>query len=242
MFDIPTLQQQSQLWLANIQQLDDADCALLDSALSTDERAALAQAKTAKQRQRQRLSRSLSRLILAKHSGCSPQQLAFSYNPQGKPLLANNPALAFNLSHSGDWVVLAVAQGCEQLGVDVEHCQRRNKVLAIAERYFAASELAELQALPAEQQRRRFFDYWTLKEAYIKARGEGLAMSLQSFAFELTAQAITLKLPTTSTDNAAQWQFYQQTLGTDYVLALAAKNLSTPLAPLRLQPFAKVHS
>ena len=73
----------------------------------------------------------------------------------------------------------------EDIGCDVENISRNNDVLAIADRYFSHSESRELFSLPIEQQRSRFFDYWTLKESYIKAWGLGLAIPLGDFTFTI---------------------------------------------------------
>jgi 4'-phosphopantetheinyl transferase len=89
--------------------------------------------------------------------------------------------LRFNLSHTEGLVVLAVAGS--DVGVDVEWLDRKGRTVELADRYFAPAEATALRALPTDQQRDRFFDLWTLKESYIKARGLGLAIPLASFAF-----------------------------------------------------------
>ena len=71
------------------------------------------------------------------------------------------------------------------MGVDVEDTERSGETVEIADQFFSPLEAAALRALPADRQRARFFDYWTLKEAYIKARGMGLAIPLEQFSFLL---------------------------------------------------------
>ncbi len=90
--------------------------------------------------------------------------------------------LCFNLSHTDGLVVLAVAR--QPVGVDVEWLDRTGRTVELADRYFARTETGSLLALAGTAQRDRFFDLWTLKEAYIKARGLGLALSLGGFAFD----------------------------------------------------------
>ena len=93
------------------------------------------------------------------------------------------PDLRFNISHTDGLIACAVTIGRE-VGVDVEHINR-HLTHDVADRFFAPREVADLQSLPDEEQQRVFFDYWTLKEAYIKARGFGLALPLGDFAFTL---------------------------------------------------------
>ena len=97
------------------------------------------------------------------------------------------PDLRFNLSHTDGLIACAVTIGRE-VGVDVEHIQRR-LTHDVAGRFFAPREVDDLKALPEDEQQRVFFDYWTLKEAYIKARGFGLALPLGDFAFTLAPPA-----------------------------------------------------
>ena len=98
--------------------------------------------------------------------------------------LSHSPnAWHLNLSHTDGLVALAVAK--TPVGVDVEDLQRRGRTVELSDRFFAPSEARALRALPEAAQRSRFFDLWTLKEAYIKARGQGLAIPLASFAFDL---------------------------------------------------------
>ncbi len=104
------------------------------------------------------------------------------------------PDLRFNISHTDGLIACAVTIGRE-VGVDVEHVGRR-LTHDVAGRFFAPREVADLRALPDDEQQRVFFDYWTLKEAYIKARGFGLALPLGDFAFKLNppdAPAITFE-------------------------------------------------
>jgi 4'-phosphopantetheinyl transferase len=92
------------------------------------------------------------------------------------------PPLAFNLSHTHGLVACAVAHDA-QVGVDVECVERATASRAIAERYFSAPELAQLDACPEERRSSHFIELWTLKEAYLKAVGSGLAHPLDTFDF-----------------------------------------------------------
>jgi 4'-phosphopantetheinyl transferase len=133
---------------------------------------------------------------LALHSTFSPEQWQFDYGKQGKPELTAEQyaqtGLNFNLSHSGDWLLIAVLQAPAHskryaLGVDIEHRRDSTNIHTILKRYFAEPEITDLLALDASKQRDRFFDLWALKESYIKACGKGLAMVLASFSFDINA-------------------------------------------------------
>ena len=128
--------------------------------------------------------RLMIRTTLGHLLGLDPADVVLHESPRGA--LSLDPAhhqtdLCFNLSHTDGLVVLAIAR--QPVGVDVEWLDRTGRTVELADRYFARTETASLRALPETAQRDRFFDLWTLKEAYIKARGLGLALPLGGFAF-----------------------------------------------------------
>jgi 4'-phosphopantetheinyl transferase len=127
------------------------------------------------------LSHAVLRRLLAVHCDRSPSRLAIAYGPQGKPFLAHDPGdLRFNMSHSGGVAAYALARGCE-VGVDVEQHRHLVDMLDIAERFFAPQETQELMAIPQSERESAFFRCWVRKEAFIKARGGGLSIPLDSF-------------------------------------------------------------
>lgn len=190
----------------------------------------------ARHRRRYLLGRALIRTTLSRYADRSPRQWRLEQGARGKPQLAD-PArqaggagpLFFNLSHSGRGMVLAVCRH-EEVGVDIETCTRARRVAAIARRYFSETETRELLALPAVEQQVRFYALWTLKEAYIKARGLGLALPLQAFSFGLQEEegeapgAIDLAFESAIGDDSRRWQLWQfpQRNGLQTALAVAA--------------------
>lgn len=126
-------------------------------------------------------ARGALRLLLGDCLGAAPESLRFAYGPLGKPALAA-PAipLHFNVSHAGDLALIAVCQG-RPVGVDVEQIRLDYGGEAIAERFFSPGERAWLLRLPPSQQTTGFFRLWTRKEAYLKARGEGIWRDLAGF-------------------------------------------------------------
>jgi 4'-phosphopantetheinyl transferase len=123
--------------------------------------------------------------VLSGYGGAAPAQLHITRGRYGKPgLAAPVLPLAFNLSRSGDWFAMAVSNGAA-VGVDLEYCDMGRDVLRLARRFFFPLELAELQACAARERVSRFYDYWTLKEAHIKAGGGALGHELEATGFSL---------------------------------------------------------
>jgi len=196
--------------------------------LSADELARNARFRFPNDRHRDLITRGLVRSTLGKYLDCDPGSLVFVTDAHGKPSLSFPEIpepVCFNVSHSGDWVVLAVS--LQPVGIDVEYVKRDNDVLAIADRYFFGREYAELMSYPREEQQQRFFDYWTLKEAYMKARGEGLALGLSNFGFQVSDE-IRLHLNEAIEDNPLDWRFFCLTPEIDYRLSLAIKTSRQP--------------
>jgi len=133
-------------------------------------------------------SRGVLRELLGKYVTRAPDEIEFAYTPQGKPSLRPaglTPPIRFNVSHSHGLALFAFAVG-RNLGVDVELVRPDFGGEEIAERYFAPQEVEELRIVPASLQAEAFFLCWTRKEAYVKARGEGLRIPLDSFHVSLT--------------------------------------------------------
>ena len=143
------------------------------------------------------------------------QSFVFSRNPFGRPQLSD-AAINFNVSHTQGLVAITLAHEL-WLGIDVESTQRTGSTLAIADRFFHRLECNEIKA-PADewQQRENFFRFWTLKEAYVKALGNGLQRNLQSFYFSLAPDGgVTLTDEQAPTNNA-NTRLYNYRLANEY--------------------------
>jgi 4'-phosphopantetheinyl transferase len=135
---------------------------------------------------------------------------------------AGTPDLRFNVSHTSGLVACAVTVGRE-VGVDVEHTGRR-LVHDVAERFFSPREVADLRACPAADQPVVFFDYWTLKASYIKARGLGLALPLGQFSFVcVPGRAPTIEFAPELHDDPSSWQFAQFWPTAEHRMAVAVR-------------------
>jgi 4'-phosphopantetheinyl transferase len=169
------------VWFANLD-LPDSEVDRLKGALSSDE--CLRATRFYFQRDRQRFvaGRALLRTILGSYLNFAPERLRFAYGPRGKPKLVGcgDGTLRFNLSHSQGFALIAVAWRGE-IGVDIECIRPLRDLEELAERYFSPRENASFRTVPASQQPEAFFNCWTRKEAYLKARGDGLAQPLDAF-------------------------------------------------------------
>ncbi|HEY4363471.1 MAG TPA: 4'-phosphopantetheinyl transferase superfamily protein [Bryobacteraceae bacterium] len=159
---------------------------LLYGSLSDEERERAGRFRFAEHRRHYIACRGMLREVLAPYLDVSPPHLKFEYNYYGKPTLRGTD-VRFNVSHSEGWAMFAVTRGRE-VGVDVEFVDERFVREQIPERFFSPREVRALRSLPAAQQTDAFFRCWTRKEAYIKARGLGLALALDSFDVSLQPQ------------------------------------------------------
>lgn len=125
------------------------------------------------------ISRGLVRCLVAEQLECHPSAVVFQYTPAGKPFVAScfqQPQVYFNVSHSADVVIIGLCLDRE-MGVDIELCRDHSDRMDLAEHYFHPQEVENLRLLPREAQNEMFYAYWTRKEAYLKATGEGIGGS-----------------------------------------------------------------
>lgn len=187
----------------------------------------------ARDRLRYLVTRALVRTTLSRYVDIAPREWIFSTNAYGRPEIANAAAkdacLSFNLSHTHSLIVLAVSRD-RALGVDVENVIARDVSIDVADRFFAPREVEALTAVPAGEQQYRFFEYWTFKEAYIKARGMGLSLPLDKFSFHYPDdRAVEIAINPELADEAARWQFWQLRPAPEYLVALCAERVgATP--------------
>lgn len=155
--------------------------------LNTDERTRAARFAFERDRRIYVLSHVLVRRMLSSFANVEPATWRFESGTYGKPRIVE-PAgyewLKFNLSHTRSGAFCGVVRDAE-IGVDIETMERATDCVPLADRYFSPDETAALHRAPAERQRETFFRFWTLKEAYIKARGLGLAIPLDAFSYQL---------------------------------------------------------
>ncbi len=214
------------LWCTHVSEIDDDSLwPRYDALLSTDERARQMRFLFAKDRRRHLVTRVLVRTVLSRYAAVRPEDWVFSAGAHGRPAIAAPqpaPPLEFNISHAADLVMLGVTSG-RTLGIDTESAEERAADIDGLDRYFAPEESAALLSLPPGQRRRRFFELWTLKESYIKARGMGLAIPLDAFRFELTGNGgLTLHMRPELGDSPDRWRVWQLAVRPHYLAAICA--------------------
>jgi 4'-phosphopantetheinyl transferase len=199
--------------------------------LSDDERERMQRLRLPRHRHDYLVSHALVRAALSRCADVAPGAWTFRANRHGRPEIGGPvaaAALRFNLSHTDGLVACAVTLGAA-VGVDVENSQRPLRLMAVAKRFFHAAEAEDLGALPAERRAVRFFTYWTLKEAYVKARGEGLSLPLQRIRFHLAgAGDPSVSFGEDLRDDPRRWRFVLLRPSTRHVLALAVESRGEP--------------
>jgi 4'-phosphopantetheinyl transferase len=157
------------------------DLSNLTSLLSGDEKKRADRFRFPIHRRRFIIAHGWLRFMLGQYLNVSPDSLKFLQDPKGKPYLVamnTEPGLHFSLSHSHDAALIGILLN-RRIGVDIEHIRPLPNMESIADRYFLKSEMNSILNSPANERNRIFFHYWTMKEAYLKATGMGLA-GLQS--------------------------------------------------------------
>ena len=197
--------------------------------LTPEERERQVRPTIEKRRREVLLTRALVRSVLSGYTGADPLSWRFGTAEHGRPFL-DGPAVGFdfNLSHTEGMIVCLVSQ-TPMPGVDVEFMPRRGQLDEVADHFFAASECAALRAQPEAHRRRRFFTYWTLKEAYIKAKGSGLTLPLDAFWFDVERDKPTIGFDHRIQDDPAAWRFESLALSDQHLCGIA---LEAPEAPV----------
>ncbi|MGB5290203.1 MAG: 4'-phosphopantetheinyl transferase superfamily protein [Lysobacterales bacterium] len=214
------------LYFSQPEQIADPELlARYETLLTGDERTQMSRLYFARHRQQYLITRALIRTTLSSYFPVEPADWRFGKNGYGKPEITypdTSWAVRFNLSHCDGLVLCGITRE-HDIGVDVEDVQRSTgAAFDRLSSYFSAPEIAELAQLPPEQQKQRFFDYWTLKESYIKARGMGLAIPLSKFTFRFVAGRLDgFELHPELGDDANKWQFRRISMIHRYRLALA---------------------
>jgi 4'-phosphopantetheinyl transferase len=177
-------------------------------------------------------ARAMVRAMLSRHVDLPPDAWRLRIESYGRPEVANLPPgapdLRFNISHTEGLVACALTVG-RDVGIDIEHV-RRQLTHDVAERFFSSQEVADLRLLPKDEQELVFFDYWTLKESYIKARGLGLALPLDQFTFHRHAgRAPHISFAPELHDDPATWQFAQFWPTVEHRMAVAVRRAGEDL-------------
>ncbi len=194
--------------------------------LSPDEDERAVRFLSPKHRRRFIRARAVMRIILSRYIGVAADKIAFAYGAKGKPELSSEmgrPDINFNLSHSTDVAILAVAQNL-RVGVDIEGVNPELAIDDLAERFFSAGEVRRLRELPVAQRVNEFYACWTRKEAYTKAVGGGLSVPLDSFEVAFGPRVPAALLGATPLpDEANCWSIYDIAVPQGYRAAVSVE-------------------
>ncbi len=242
---IEDLEREVHVWLAHPKEIDDAN--RLDrylDLLSEGERARHARFRFDVHRKLYLVSHALVRTTLSRYAAVRPNAWRFEEGEHGRPEIAaehSDSRLRFNLSHTENLAACVVCLD-RDCGVDVERVGRVKNLEGVARRVFTAPELADLEEREGDDLQGRFTDYWTLKEAYMKARGMGFQLPPDTFTVRLRDSSarrghdVRLALAPDFGDRAQDWQLHLRAIRPadkpNYRLGLAIRTGGE--APLRV--------
>jgi 4'-phosphopantetheinyl transferase len=189
------------LWETSLS-IDDGELTRILDLLPPNDRWAADQFTYAPARRQYIVSRGMLRQLLSGYLGIAPQDIEFTIEGAGKPVLAGDRVVDFNLTHSGQLTLFGVAR--RPLGVDMEHVREMPRAVELAKRYYSAAQHEQIAATPDDRRSREFLAMWVRREAYAKALGTSIWRSLGD-------RQIT-------TDHTVQFVDYSP----DYVAAIAA--------------------
>lgn len=202
------------MYALNIADLDESHLSLLKSNVSDQRRNRVETLYNSEKAKQQLASESLIRMVVRKERGM--KEIGFGTCPHGKPFIVGLPNFYYNLSHSGEWVVCATDRA--PIGIDIEMVRPVN--IDLARLYFSTAEYRSLIGKTEPEKNRLFFDLWTLKESYIKAKGGGLTIPLDSF----TIYSEQGRIRVLSQDGPEEVFFKRYELGLSYRVSVCACN------------------
>ena len=210
---------------------------LAEQILTADERQRTHRFVRREDRHDRLVARALVRLGLSSRFDVEPAAWRFDSDQRQKPFVSDPgdlPPFQFSLSHTRGLIALLVTSATHA-GVDVEHIERTNDLALVASRVCATAELESLNRLAPGAWRERFFQLWTLKEAYAKARGLGITLPLNCIAFFIDGDDVHAHFAEDIDDDPAAWQFRVRRISDQHVLASALSRDSAQSLELKLQ-------
>ncbi len=210
------------IWLCELKQLS-GDINNFYSILSEDERGRADKLKVEDKKQQYIITRGALRQRLGLLANIDPKDFVFDYLEHGKPVLNNDARfkdITFNISHSNDLALIAVAQK-QNIGIDIEKINHESDHQALMTRFFSKAEQAEFQTMLDANKARAFCACWTRKEAFIKAVGDGVSYGLDSFdvTVDPDKQALEINLHKPSEET---WSAINLPINDDYMACLVS--------------------
>jgi 4'-phosphopantetheinyl transferase len=218
----------------DVRRLSDGDLERASRLLTDAERQNCARYVHAIDRHRCIAARWLARQCLSTYSDLHPQTWRFAAGRYGKPFVESprfDPALSFNLSHGGDLVVCAVTER-HDVGVDVEPCAHAKAIEEVAETVFTDDELVELDESSAAERTWKLVELWTLKEALMKATGQGFSLPPRTFSLSLGRKTPALVRVPMEVGQAGDFHFHTWRAEA-HVIAVAVRCAERPIFSVR---------
>ena len=211
------------VWCASIEASNERRLQFMET-FSDDEHKRLQRFHFERHRHQFIIARGTLREIIGQYLEIEPAEANFDYGQNGKPFIISNSELSsirFNISHSGDVVVYAFVLDTE-IGIDIEKVCNIDDCMAIAKSFFSSTEIDDLQKVSRESLLEAFYSCWTRKEAYIKAKGQGLGIPLNQFSVSVRPDLSPALVSTEfAPDEAAQWTLRDLPIIEGYIGAIA---------------------
>lgn len=209
------------------------------STLSPDEKERADRFLKIEDRELYTITRGALRSLLGGYLAIEPREVEFAYDALGKPSLVGmgaQAALNFSVSHSGAQALLGFARS-RRIGVDLERVSADTDALELAERYFSSNEFKTLRSLTAELQHEAFYCGWTRKEAYLKARGEGIFFGLERVEVSLVpGERAIIKKVLDDPNVSENWILEHLLPAPNYIGAVAAEGHDLTFRYFRWEP------
>jgi 4'-phosphopantetheinyl transferase len=244
---IDALRSEYHVWLVNPDMVTTpAQLDACQALLSTDELRRQSRFRFARDRHRFLVSHGLVRQVLSTYWPIAPQHWFFALGDHGKPEIDNPgvPALRFNLTHTAGLSACMVTLD-DDCGIDAEYVREREHAKGVARRMFSPAECAELEARTGAAYLQYFFESWTLREAYVKARGIGIAYPTHKLLFSRQGnKEIAVEFHADIDDNSRDWYFelFRPTARHVMAAAIHARNRNRKTIVLKhFEPFSSRH-
>jgi len=178
-------------------------------------------------------ARGMLRQLLGRYLGKPPHELRFEYEANGKPVLVTNAGyqtFRFNLSHSDTFALYAVSRD-RNIGIDIERVRKDMDIEQIAQRFFTEYEIRSLERVPEKNRPGVFFQYWTRKEAFLKATGEGISFPMEEFDVSLLSRRVLSPITLVGDKReSSRWHVQDLFPGDGYVAAIAVEGCDCDLS------------
>jgi 4'-phosphopantetheinyl transferase len=207
------------VWLAQISMSHDS-LPSLQGYLDEKDVDRAARFRLPEDRARYVLGRALTRECLARYLNRAPGTIAFIYSGRGRPMLAGDDSIQFSISHTQDWVAFALTSHA-RVGIDLEYLRPDFNLAEMAVRIFSRTDLQRFQALPGDEKLASFFRAWTRKEAYLKARGEGITDALDQVSVSFGPEEFASLKDSRAPSDAHSWRLQTFPLPVNYAGSLA---------------------